>query len=211
MNIRQFIIAFILFIIPLTTTHGKSIDDWQARTTLSIKKELNQKLDLSISYYQYFDNNISHFDKSVLGSKISYKLTEQLTAATNYRHTIASDKYMHEMRHSLKYKPNLNLNKWQLSYQVLYQHKFTKGYKPDNYLRNMIQVDYKIAPIVTLFTYSENFLQINRKASHVKQRYAFGSDMKINKQHSTSLYLIFQDNHHAPWTTRLEATYTYKF
>ena len=202
-----------LLIFLTATSHIKAqlFDDWQARPSISLKNDLNNKWSISGTYYQYFDNNISDFDKAVFGGKVNYKFNDWLKAGANYRWGVEKHDNYHDLRYSLLFEPELNLGKWQFGYQTMFQQKLADGQKPGNYLRNLLQVDYQLSPVVRLFALTENYLSIYHGAKHDTQKYALGTEFEITERSSVEFQFTVKERHRHKRYVRLELSYSYEF
>lgn len=210
-KIYHLTLLVLFFIFPFHFIQGKTIDNWQARPSLSVKYKLNNKWSVTGTYYQYFDNNVSKFDKSVFGAKVGYKLSDQVSVGGDYRWTISSNNNYHDLRYSLLYTPDLNLDKWSLAYQIMLQQKLTNGLRPDHYLRNLFQVEYQISSRFSLFALTENYLDLYHGIEHNTQKYALGGDIAITSRSKISLQLTIKDRHKQIVYARPEISYSYSF
>lgn len=104
-------------ILPFLLSAGAEaqlLDDWQARPSLSLEHQFNKKWSVGDTYYQYFDNNISNFDKSVFGVKANYKVNSWLQGGVNYRLGLEKHSNYRDLRYALTFKPDFGLEKWRL-------------------------------------------------------------------------------------------------
>lgn len=209
-RIGKLLAGIILFFLFFAEAKAQLLDNWQARPSLSLEHQFNKKWSLEGTYYQYFDNNISSFDKSVFGVKANYQLNSWLQAGANYRLGLEKHSNYHDFRYSLAFKPDFNLEKWEFVYQPMFQQKLANEQKPENFLRNQLKAEYKLSKKFSLFVLTENYLQLNHGVKNHTQKYAFGSEFELSERSDLEFQFTVKDRIGEKKYARLELNYIYQ-
>lgn len=209
-RIDKLLSGIILFFLFSAGAEAQLLDDWQARPSLSLEHQFNKKWSVESTYYQYFDNNISSFDKSVFGVKANHKLNSWLQGGVNYRLGLEKHSNYHDLRYALTFKPDFGLEKWQFSYQPLFQQKLESKQKTENFLRNQLKAEYKLSKKFSLFALTENYLQLNHGFKNHTQKYAFGSEFELSEQSDLEFQFTVKDRIGEKKYARLELNYIYQ-
>lgn len=204
------LVVFLLLSLTLHQVKAQFIENWQGRPSLSIKYGISDRWSASGTYYQYFDNNLSELDKSVFGVKAEYKIVLWLKADANYRYGIDKEANYHDLRYSLGFKPNLILNQLQFTYQPLFQQKLDSKEKPENYLRNLLKLDYKLSEKLVVFVLTENYMRLDHGFENHTQKYAFGSEFELSEQSNLEFQITVKDRIGEKRYARLELNYIYQ-
>lgn len=153
-------------------------------TGISFKHKLNKKIAFNLDNQVRITNNLNEIRSTFFEFGIKYKFNKHFSTRAQYRYTIRN-KERHVNRYSLDFNGRWNIKpaKIELSYRFRFQHGIvTFTGEPSTFLRNRIQVKYKLSKRIKLFVRYESFYQFNDKNRFRQNLYAGGVTLKVSKQ-----------------------------
>lgn len=198
------------------TSYAQVFNDWVARPNVSVKYKINKNLSLESTYYMYLEDNMSRYDKSVIGTEIGYKVNSWLKTGIEYRLGLKPGKKYHDMRYFVTFDHNLS-KKWRLAYRPMLQQEFSSlkkellAAKPiEYYWRNRLTVSYKHTRSLEYYLFTENYLEIEHGGmGFYRQKSALGADYKINARNEIGARFEMLNKKNGKNIARPNLSYTY--
>lgn len=197
------------------TMHAQSIEAWEARPSVSLNYNIDDKWSVKGTYYLYLYDDFSDYGKSVLGAKASYKINNWLKASLDYRYGMMPGRVdYHDFRYSLDFKHKI-AQQWVLTYRPTFQQELSQGYAPENYLRNKLTLGYDISSRVNLFLFTENYLALHNGGDFYREKTGLGTSVEPWKHSEFELEVILINNRREPNEPlnegQIKLSYTYTF
>ena len=187
------------------------LDDWTARSSASMKTQIGNHWTVAGTYYLYLHDNISRYDRSVLGGDIKYQVNSWMKVGFNYRWGIQKAADYHDLRYYLYMEPKLKSDRWRFSFQTTLQQKLEKGEASDYFWRNKVKGAYKISKVLKLYAFTENYLRLNKSFGYYTQKSAVGSSFHIKKESDLEIQFTHLNKIKHKNYGRLEINYIYTF
>lgn len=212
------ILILLLLLVYTLQTRAQVFDEWAARPNISLKYKFNKDWAIAGTYYHYLEDNMSHYDKSVISIDIGYKINSWLKAGIDYRFGINSKEHYHDIRYSVTfdYEPSA---KWKLEYRPMLQQEFTSLKKEKlatepvkYYWRNRLTVSYDITGNLELYVFTENYLKPDKgDLFFFRQKSALGADFDINERNKIGTRFEIINKKNGKNIARPNLSYTYTF
>lgn len=222
---KYIIISLSLILFLLGNTTIAQINDFEVWTTVAIKKELSDRIDISFSEEARFNENASRADKIFSDIGVSYKLNYKFAIGAYYRFINAREinsTYSKEHRYYFDLSYTERLDRLKISNRLRFQSKYSNmfssewGLVPSNYLRDKISAEYdlkntKFNPATSV----ELYYRLNGKQNNIFNRvqYTVGTEYELSKKSTIEVYFRLQKefNEKNPVTSYiLGLTYSYK-
>lgn len=203
-----FFLFFSVFFLSFSAK-AQTIDDWEARPSISLQYKIDKKWDVKGTYYSYFDEDISNYHKSVFKLRAGYKFDKMFKAQIGAKHGIKHYKGNYqELRAAGRFKYKLS-KKWQLRYRLMYAQRLG-GDVAEHFMRNRVKFRYKFNKKVNVYAMTENYQQIYHGFKFHRQKTALGARFTIHKRHKIDprIYLINWRKKHRQ-RARIGLNYTY--
>lgn len=159
-------------------------------TGISLKYKLNKKIAFNLDQQVRITDDLGEIRSTFFEFGARYKFNKHFSTRAQYRYTIPNqERHVNRLTLDGTGKWNIKPAKLELSYRLRFQHSlvtFTK--EPETYLRNRIQIRYKLLKKVKLFARYESFYQFNDKTRFRRNLYAAGIDLQVNKKLDVSLF-----------------------
>lgn len=210
-------ILFLLFSFVMVAQAGAQvIDEWAARPNVSLKYKFNKSLSIAGTYYLYIDDNITKYDKSVIGFEVGYKINSWLKAGIDYRFGIEPQDHYHDIRYSVTLDHDLS-KRINLAFRPMLQQEFASLEKEhlelhpvEYYLRNRLTLNYEISENFDLYIFTENYLETGKNnLSFYRQKSAIGADYKINERNKIGARMEIINKNSGKNVARPNISYSY--
>lgn len=204
----KILLLFTGFSFGLSQMQAQTFDDWEARPSLSLKYKLDNRFGFKGTYYHYLENDISAYEKSVVGLKIDYKVNSFIRPRLDIRYGFGEKRTYFDLRYSVRFRQKLG-ERFQLAYTPKLQHVMKEGKSPDYYLRNVLELSYKVSKPLSLFVFTENYQEIDAGLQFDQQKSGLGFQYKINKRNDFELAFEVKNKSNHKDLARITFNYTY--
>lgn len=156
----------------------------------SLNYKLNKKIQFNVDQQVRLTNSLNEIRNTFFEFGIKYRFNKYLSVRAQHRYVMPNEQ-RHVNRFTLdgtgKYK--IKSTHLEFAYRIRFQHAVTTfTQEPETYLRNRIQVRYRLIKGIRLFARYESFYQFNDKMRFRRNLYAAGFDFKLNKKLDLSLF-----------------------
>lgn len=203
------VLVFIFLALTSFQLHAQYFDDWEARINPSLEYEINNRWSVEGKYYLYLDQNMSHYEKSVVGLEVEYKIVDWLAAGIDYRFGFDDNNHYHDIRYNLTFETKLFSKKWELEYRPMFQQKLEPGHFPDYFWRNRIKIKYEPADMIEIYASTETYLKIRDGLNFNTQKTALGIEFDITKQQEIGLEFNLKNKTKGRNYGRIELAYKF--
>lgn len=206
--VRRIGIVLVLGFSPILL-NAQFFNDIQGRSGLRLEYHVTRKLRMGGTYYLYLNEHFEKYQQSVFFVFVEYKIKPWIDAGIQYRYGLRNKSSFNEFRYSLNFSPKLNWRKWDLSFRTLVQQRNTAHQSLVFYLRNMVQVIYKISDRLDLLALTENYLKMSDNFNFDTQKNAIGSEMDVGKSGMVRFQVSMKNERENKNLLRFELTYRY--
>ncbi len=205
---KAFYILVILFNFSLTFSQNTS--DAGMWTTLSLQKEINKKIFLTLDQEFRLKENYSRLNLFYTNLGIGYKLTKNAKIEFVYRaiekYTLDNDfSFRHRIMVDVSFKKKLSrlsiANRVRYQTEVKDYYTSEKGRYAEQFLRDKVEIkldiDKKITPFISCEVRYQISVPYSKSSAYNNEihrvRFAAGLDYKINSRNTVGLYYLIQN------------------
>jgi hypothetical protein len=190
-----------------TFSASSQTQDFGMWNTISVNKEITNKLTLGLDQEIRFRDNLSTLNLVYTNIGLTYKLNDYLKFSAVYRFIDKhKDDFTWGVRHRIYFDAAVKIKpgKFNLSYRARYQVEWRgAGYEqihgnvPEIYLRNLFKIGYKLNDSWEPYVGSEIRFQIQNPRipyhdGFDRTRFMGGLNYEVNKLHVFGLYFLIQ-------------------
>ncbi|MFK7785683.1 MAG: DUF2490 domain-containing protein [Crocinitomicaceae bacterium] len=192
-SIKLFLTFLSACLISTATVFGQTEDVEKVNelwTGASLSYKLNKKIQFSVDQQVRLTDNLNKVRNTFFEFGVKYRFNKYLSMRAQHRYTMPNGE-RHVNRFTLdgtgKYK--IKSTHLELAYRIRFQHAVTTfTQEPETYLRNRIQLRYRLIKGICVFARYESFYQFNDKQRFRRNLYAAGVDFKLNKKLDVSVF-----------------------
>src|SRR5690625_3829727 len=190
----KMIFPLFVFLCCLGQVHRQVFDDWEGRPSVSVKHTFDNGIGVRVKYGHYLDHHLSHYKQSALGAKIDYKISVNswLKPGVDYRYRYNGKESTHDIRYYVKFSHEVG-RKFELKYYPKLQQDIASDKAPEFYIRNKIELAYKIIDPLEVFIFTENYQKIDRGLNFDTQKTGLGTEYQLNKANEVEFKFDVKD------------------
>ena len=159
-------------------------------TGVSLKYKLNKKVAFSLDQQVRITDNLTEIRSTFFEFGARYKFNKHFSTRIQHRYTMPNqERHVNRLSIDGTGKFTIKPAKLELSYRLRFQHSmvtFTK--EPESFLRNRVQIRYKLFKNLKLFARYESFYRFNDKMRFRRNLYSTGLNIDLNKKLDLSLF-----------------------
>jgi hypothetical protein len=201
------VIAVSLLVFCSVFTASSQTQDFGMWNTVSVNKELTDKITLGIDQEIRFRDNISTLNLVYTNVGLTYKVNNNIKISAVYRFIDKhKDDFSWGVRHRIYFDAGFKIKpgKFNMSYRARYQMEWRgAGYEqihgnvPEIYLRNLFKIGYKLNDTWEPYVGSEIRFQIRNPRipyhdGFDRTRFMGGLNYEVNKHHTFGIYFLYQ-------------------
>lgn len=197
------VLAILLFIGPcLPAAHAQGgAQDALLRQQLTLAYKTKSKFTVAGKYFLYLKDNVSRFDKSVLGLEVNYKLFKWLEAGVEYRYAMDNEQDGHTFRYALEAEYAPKKKPWRLKWRTLLEqelHYFDADYLAANPIaytwRNRLIAARSLHKKLDVYAMLEGYTALDGKnRGWAQANYGVGTDYQLKRRHSFNVEVQYRD------------------
>ena len=217
MHLTNKITTVVLFLILFSAkSNAQLFDEWAGRPNVSLKYKVSKSWTVEGTYYHYLEDNLKHYDKSVISLDVTYKFNSWLKAGIDYRYGLNSKKHYNDIRYSVTFDAPLS-PKWKVAYRPMIQQEFVSLKKEElvakpieYYWRNRITFSFDATNSLELYLFTENYLEMGKgDLKFYRQKSALGADYKIGRRNEVGARFEVINKKNGKMIARPNLSYTF--
>ena len=174
----------------------KTPQDFELWNTINVEKKIFKKTVLSVQQSVRLRENATQFNSTFTDVGLGYEIVKNLKIELNGRFIIRDKDATNNQRIYGIIDYAKNIQRFDFGLRTRFEKQYEVNKIPSKTWRNRLKLSYNIPNIpLEPFIYFEVFADINNLQNQMtRTRLCAGSNYKINKQSSLSLYYIYQDD-----------------